>query len=212
MTAWIVLGCVALVLALLLWIPLTGRAEYTQDGFGAAVSVGPVTIPLYPRAKKRPKRGKKPRRRAAAPKPDTQADDTKPVLSLGSWKQFQKYLPLVCEAAGELRRKIVVRKLNIHLVWAGKDPASAAIGYGMIHGVIGGLWNLVEHSFRVKDHKFVVDLDYEKREPQVQLQALLTLRVGQIIHFGIRYGMKFLAIHRRDRKNMENSKEVNSHE
>lgn len=210
MMGWMVLGCGVLLLTLLLLVPVGAQGEYHGDGFAFRLAIGPVTIPLYPKSKKK-RKSVKPRK---AKKEGSQQEPApqKPQFSLGSWKTFRHYVPLICEAAGELRRKIVVRKLNIHLVWAGKDPASAAIGYGMIHGVVGGLWNLIDHSFRVKDHKFVVDLDYEKKEPQVQLQAMLSLTIGQIISFGIRYGMKFIAIHRKERKNMENSKEVNSHE
>ena len=207
MNGWMVLGCVVLVLVLLTLIPLGARGQYGQEGFRLDLVVGPVTIGVYPKAKKKSRA-----RKEKKGEPQKKPVPPKSKLSLGSWHTFRRYLPLICEAAGELRRKMVVRKLNIHLVWADKDPASAAIGYGMINGVIGGLWNLIDHSFRVKDHKFVVDLDYEKKEPQVQLQAVLTLTVGQLISFGIRYGMKFIAMQREDRKKTENSKEVISHE
>ncbi|OUN25064.1 DUF2953 domain-containing protein [Pseudoflavonifractor sp. An85] len=210
MNGWMVLGCVVLVLVLLTLIPLGARGQYGQEGFRLDLVVGPVTIGVYPKAKKKKKKSKA--RKEKKGEPQKKPVPPKSKLSLGSWHTFRRYLPLICEAAGELRRKMVVRKLNIHLVWADKDPASAAIGYGMINGVIGGLWNLIDHSFRVKDHKFVVDLDYEKKEPQVQLQAVLTLTVGQLISFGIRYGMKFIAMQREDRKKTENSKEVISHE
>lgn len=210
MNGWMILGCVVLVLVLLTLIPLGARGQYSQEGFRLDVVVGPVTIGVYPKAKKKEKKPKA--RKEKKGEPQKESAPPKSKLSLGSWRTFRRYLPLICEAAGELRRKMVVRKLNIHLVWADKDPASAAIGYGMINGVIGGVWNLIDHSFRVKDHKFVVDLDYEKKEPQVQLQAVLTLTVRQLISFGIRYGMKFIAMQREDRKKTENSKEVISHE
>jgi len=212
MTIWIVLGCVALVLVLLLLTPLRAKADYTQNGFALAVALGPITVPLYPRPKKKSKKGKPPPKKAAASEQETQKKDAKPSLSLGSWKQFRQYLPLICEAAGELRRKVVVRRLSIHLVWAGESPAAAAIGYGMVHGVIGGLWNLIDGSFRVKDHKFVVDLDYDKHEPQVAMKAVLSLRVGQVISFALRYAIKFVAMQRKEREKTDNSKEVNHHE
>lgn len=212
MTIWMVLGCVALALAILLMIPLGAKAEYTQKGFVLAVVLGPISVPVYPRPKKKSKKSKKRPKQAADSQQETKQEERKSVLSLGSWKKFRQYLPLICEAAGELRRKMVVRRLNIHLVWAGENPAAAAIGYGMIHGVIGGLWNLIDGAFRVKDHKFVVDLDYDKHEPQVSMQAVLTLCVGQIISFGLRYAMKFAAMQRKEREKTDNSKEVNHHE
>lgn len=213
MTIWIVLGGVALVLALVALTPVCAKVDYTQKGLVLTLSLGFLSIPVYPRPakkKKRKKKGKIQSTQAQAPKGEKIT--SKPELSLGSWKKFRRYLPLICQAAGELRQKMVLRHLNIHLVWAGENPAAAAIGYGAIHGVIGGIWNLVDGSFRVKDHKFVVDLDYEKKEPQVAAKAVVSLRVGQIIGFGIRYSMKLAAMQRKERENTHHSKEVIHHE
>ena len=143
MMIWIVLGCVVLALALLLLVPVRAKASYSQEGVRLALALGPITVPVVPRPAKRPKKKKK---QPKEPKktPQSEKEKTKNLLgnllNPGSWKKFQRYLPLICEAAGELRRKIIVRKLKMHLIWAGKDPASAAIGYGMINGVIGGIW------------------------------------------------------------------------
>ena len=211
MTIWIVLGCVALVLVLVALAPVCAKADYTPKGLVLTLSLGLLSIPVYPRPeKKRKKKGKKQPKQDQSPKEEKNAP--KPARTLGNWKQFRQYLPLICQAAGELRRKMVVRHLNIHLVWAGENPAAAAIGYGAIHGVIGGIWNLVDGSFRVKDHKFVVDLDYDKKEPQIAAKAVVSLRVGQAVSFGIRYSMKLATMQRNKRENTRHSKEVIHHE
>ena len=211
MTIWIVLGCVALVLVLVALAPVCAKADYTPKGLVLTLSLGFLSISVYPRPeKKRKKKGKKQPKKAQPPKEEKNAP--KPARTLGNWKQFRQYLPLICQAAGELRRKMVVRHLNIHLVWAGENPAAAAIGYGAIHGVIGGIWNLVDGSFREKDHKFVVDLDYDKKEPQIAAKAVVSLRVGQAVSFGIRYSMKLAAMQRNKRENTRHSKEVIHHE
>lgn len=215
MMIWIVLGCVVLALALLLLVPVRAKASYSQEGVRLALALGPITIPVVPRPAQRPKKKKKqPKAQKKTPQPEKEKNQNllKTLLAPGSWKKFRRYLPLICEAAGELRRKIIVRKLKMHLIWAGKDPASAAIGYGMINGVIGGIWNLIDGSFRVKDHKFVVDLDYDKQEPQVSAQAELSLTVGQCLSFALRYTKKLAAIKAEERRTTQHSKEVNSHE
>lgn len=213
---WIVLGCVVLVLALLLLVPVRAKASYSKEGARLALALGPITVPVVPRPAKRRKKKKKkqPQEREKVPQPEKGEGQKllETILSPGSWKKFRRYLPLICEAAGELRRKMIVRRLKIHLVWAGEDPASAAIGYGMINGVIGGIWNLIDGSFRVKDHKFVVDLDYDKKEPQVAAQAVVSLTVGQCLSFALRYMKKLAAIQAEERGNTQHSKEVNSHE
>ena len=214
MMIWIILGCVVLVLALLLLVPVRAKASYSQEGVRLALALGPITVPVVPRPAKRPKKKKQPTAQQTAPQPEKGEGQKllEALLDPGSWKKFRRYLPLICEAAGELRRKIIVRKLKMHLIWAGEDPASAAIGYGMIHGVIGGIWNLIDGSFRVKDHKFVVDLDYDKKEPQVSAQAVLSLTVGQCLSFALRYTKKLAAMKAEEGGTTQHSKEVNSHE
>lgn len=215
MMIWIILGCVVLVLALLLLVPVRAKASYSQEGVRLALALGPITIPVVPRPAKRPKKKKKqPTAQQTTPQPEKGEGQKllEALLDPGSWKKFRRYLPLICEAAGELRRKIIVRKLKMHLIWAGEDPASAAIGYGMIHGVIGGIWNLIDGSFRVKDHKFVVDLDYDKKEPQVSAQAVLSMTVGQCLSFALRYTKKLAAMKAEEGGTTQHSKEVNSHE
>lgn len=212
---WIVLGCVVLALALLPLVPVRAKASYSQEGVRLALALGPITVPVVPRPAKRPKKKKKqPKEPKKTPQPEKEKDQNllETLLNPGSWKKFQRYLPLICEAAGELRRKIVVRKLKMNLIWAGKDPASAAIGYGMINGVIGGIWNLIDGNFRVKDHKFVVDLDYDKKEPQVSAQAEFSLTVGQCLSFALRYIKKLAAIKAEEGGSTQHSKEVKSHE
>lgn len=212
---WIVLGCVVLALALLLLVPVRAKASYSQEGVRLALALGPITVPVVPRPAKRPKKKKKqPKSQQTTSQPEKGEGQKllETLLAPGSWKKFRRYLPLICEAAGELRRKIIVRKLKMHLIWAGKDPASAAIGYGMINGVIGGIWTLIDGNFRVKDHKFVVDLDYDKKEPQVSAQAELSLTVGQCLSFALRYIKKLAAIKAEEGGTTQHSKEVNSHE
>lgn len=215
MMIWIVLGCVVLALALLLLVPVRAKASYSQEGVRLALALGPITVPVVPRPAKRPKKKKKqPKESKKPPQPEKEKNQNllETFLNPGSWKKFRRYLPLICEEAGELRRKVIVRKLKIHLIWAGEDPASAAIGYGMINGVIGGIWNLIDGNFRVKDHKFVVDLDYDKKEPQVSAKAELSLTVGQCLSFALRYIKKLAAIKAEEGGTTQHSKEVNSHE
>ena len=213
MTVWIVLGCVTLAVVLLWRMPVGAKVAYDHTGVALAVSVGPVTVPVYPRPKRRGKKLEKKKKKQRQSQQSTleQTEKTSP-RSLGSWKKFRDYLPLVCQAAGELRRKILVRQLEIHLIWAGEDPASAAIGYGVAHGVMGGLWNLVEASFQVGSHNIKVELDYERKKPQVSAKAALCLRLGQAVGFAIRYGMKIAGIQREKRRETQTSKEVNDHE
>lgn len=213
---WIVLGCVVLVLALLLLVPVRAKASYSKEGARLSLGVGPITVPVVPRPAKRSKKKDKGQtqthEKVSQPEKGEGQKLLEAVLSPGSWKKFRRYLPLVCEAAGELRRKMIVRKLKMHLIWAGEDPASAAIGYGMINGVIGGIWNLIDGNFRVKDHKFVVDLDYDKKEPQVAMETVVSLTVGQCLSFSIRYMKKLAAMRAQEGGDTRHSKEVNSHE
>ena len=54
------------------------------------------------------------------------------------------------------------------------------------------IWPVIDHNFRVKRHSFRIDLDYEQDEPSITVDAAVTMTVGQLLSFGLRYGLKAL--------------------
>ena len=194
MSWWLILLCILLALVLLNLIPLGARVRYGAGGLEVAVLAGPAKIRIFPMkegaGKKKKKTKKTPKKKAPTKQAPRQAGAGKDKP--GTVARVMDLLPVVAQAAGALRRKILIRHLKLKVVWAAADPAAAAMGYGRAHALIGLLWPLFAHNFRVREHDFQVEVDYERTQPELSMDLALTITVGQLLAFALHYGIKLL--------------------
>lgn len=194
MNGWLVLLIVLAVLWLISLLRLGGIIHYGADGLRVTVIAGPARIKVLP-AKPHPDKKKKTEKRK---KPKTEKKkkahlaEPEPEDKPGTVSRVMQMLPLIGEAAGALKRKIRVDDLSLAVIWGAKDAAAAAIGYGRANALLGMIWPVIDHNFRVKRHSFRIDLDYEQDEPSITVDAAVTMTVGQLLSFGVRYGLKML--------------------
>ena len=118
-------------------------------------------------------------------------------------------LPLAAEAAGALPRLIRIDDLTLHLTWGAEDPMRAALGFGRANAVMGMLWPIIDQNFRVVRHDVGVAVDYNRPKPGIFIRAALTASVGQLVGFGVRFGIKFLKL-MRGSKRAKGNKEAQS--
>lgn len=195
MTFWIVLAGVLLVLWLLGQIRVAATADYSTAGFFLTAKVGPKHIVIIPsKASKKDKAAKKSDEPAVQSK---STDETnKPQRKIKDTVSVAlRFLPLVCDAAGLLIRKICIDNVLIHLIWGAADPADAAKGYGAANAVMGVLWPAIEHNFKVKDHDLDVAIDFERDKPEVICNAQISISIGQIVTVVLILGLKALKIY-----------------
>ena len=190
MTWWMILLIILAALWLIGQLRLGGMAHYGPDGMTVTVIAGPARIQVVPaKEEKKPKEKKKEK----APKEQLAEGKTPEEEKPGTLSRLMKLLPVVAEAAGTLLRKIRIDELYLSVVWGGQnDAAAAAIGYGRAHAAIGMIWPLLDHNFKVKKSSFHVDVDYAAEKPVVVADAALTMTLGQLLSFVIRYGLKAL--------------------
>lgn len=188
MTWWMILLIILAALWLIGQLRLGGKAHYGPDGMTVTVIAGPARIQVVPaKEEKTPKEKKKPSKEQ--PAEEEAPEEEKP----GTLSRLMKLLPVVTEAAGVLLRKIRIDELYLSVIWGGQnDAAAAAIGYGRAHAAIGMIWPLLDHNFKVKKSSFHVDVDYGAEKPVVVADAALTMTLGQLLSFVIRYGLKAL--------------------
>lgn len=207
---------VLLIVLVLLWlisrIRIGAEAWYREENFGLKVIVGPFRLEMLP-AKEKPTGKKEARHQKAKKKKGTEAEGEaerkKPKRKL---PPIMDLLLLAIEAAGELKRKIRIDRLMVHLTWASSDPADTAVGFGRMNAAMGMLWSLIENNFKVKQHDLGVAVDFERTTPSVDCDLALTFTIGQILSFGVRFGVKFLVLWRRSGKNSGKDQEVLNHE
>lgn len=210
MTALKILLAVLAVFWLISLIRIGGRVRYGQAGLYAAALAGPFQMQLWPAKPKKEKKPAKPKREKppAAEKHKKEPAGGQP----GTLSRLMELLPVAGEACGALKRKIRIDDLELELIWGGTDPAAIALGYGRANAALGMLWPILDHNFKVKRHTFQVSLDYERREPGVELQAAVTLTVGQIAALGLRYGTKALITWFKSGRTLRKKQEALSHE
>lgn len=187
---------VLLVILAVLWlislVRIGGRVRYGQAGLFATALAGPFKIQVLP-AKERPKKEKKPKKERK-PKKEKKPKEKKPKPEgqPGTLSRLMKLLPVVGQACGSLKRKIRIDDLELELIWGGPDAAAVALGYGRANAALGMLWPIFDHNFKVKRHSFQIGMDYGAAQPMVELQAAVTMTVGQIVTLGVHYGVKAL--------------------
>ena len=195
MRGWIILLIILAVLFLLSLLRLGGIVRYGPEGLTVKLIAGPLRIGvLPPKPKKKPRKPRKEKppkgKKARHKKPS--GEEKPPEEKAGTVGRLMKLLPTVAEAAGTLKRKISIDRLSLSVVWGGEDTAAVALGYGRANALLGMIWPLLDNNFKVKNCDFRVDLDYGKTRPELTLDAALTMTVGQLLAFGIYYGVKLL--------------------
>lgn len=191
MTALIIIACFFLICFLVGRIRIGAVADYSEQGLFLRLKAGPFTAQIFPgrpsehKAKK--ETGKEIKKSAADP---VQKMSRKDSLSMAL-----KFIPLVGEAAGQLRKHIRIDDLVLRVIWGSPDPADAAAGYGAGNAVIATLWPVFASNFRVKQYDIHVDVDFERESPTLVAKVKATLTISQFTAFVFRLGIKALKIY-----------------
>ena len=196
MHLWMILLSVILALWLISMIRVGAAVEYDGTGLFVTVRAGPVRLTLFPfKEKEKPAKRKE---KAPEKQRPAQAQPKGGNLSL-----VRKFLPLAAEAAGRLKDKIRIDRIELEIVWGSTDPAAAAMGYGMANAALGMLWPLIEHNFNVRDRDLKTSVDFSAAGPTVSIRASLSLTIGQALALGAVLGVKafrLLRSHRKEQK------------
>lgn len=180
-----------LVLLFLLLLPLGVRVRYDENGLFAALKLGPVVIQLFPPKEKQADKAEK---KAKKDKPK-QADDH-PKRRGGTLALVQECLPLIAPTLNGVRKRLTIKHLTLHIVWAAPDPADAAMGYAAANAALGILWPLFYQNFKIRDHALGIDVDFDTIAPTLYAKADVTMTVLQLLTLGLPLLFKFLKIYR----------------
>lgn len=196
---WIIAGAVLLALFLL---PLGCQVRYDGGGFTVRVIAGPVRFRVYPlRKKDAPKKADQPKKTEKKGKESAKKDNTeaqkeekqtpKPETS-GSLSKFLPLVKLALEALGELRRKIRLNNLTVHLTLACDDPCDLAVNYGRAWAAVGNLMPNLERLFVIKKRDIQIGCDFTASETVVFAQGDVTITFGRVLSLALRYGVRAL--------------------
>ena len=196
-TWWMTLLVILAALVLIGCIPVGVDARYNADGVFLAAKLGPFRLQLLPqkpkkKPKKRKQQQKQPEKAPASSEP--QEKKSNPLLSGGVDGMLQ-LLDLAFDTLGDLRRKLRVNELTLHVLIGGaEDPAKAAMGYGRAWAAIGAITPSLERLFVIKKRDIRPTLDYTISNAQVDAHLVTTITIGRSLALALRAGIRFLKI------------------
>lgn len=189
----------ALILAVL-WcigrIRVGGGARLGDQGLSAWVRLGPKQIVLYPPKPKKEKPPKKPKKPKKAKPKKEKPPKPKPTLSeqLRSGKLLaETFVPIALEAAKGFAYKLQIDVLELYIHLGAGDPADGAVLYGRANALAAAVWIPMNEAFHIREGRVRVDWAPLAERLTCAGQLALSLRIGQILWIGLRFGVKALA-------------------
>lgn len=183
------------VLVLLGCLPLGGRVRYDKKGLQAQLLLGKIRITLYPvpgwlrKNQKKPKKEPKRQRNKKAAPVEKQQEAPK---DQGDWKRFLPLLQTGLDFLGDLRRKLRVNNLTLHLILAGDDPADLAINYGRAWAALGNLMPQLSRALVIKKRDIQVMCDFTEEKTKVVFGMDLTITLGRLLSLAVGYGIQII--------------------
>ena len=202
-TWWMTVLVILAVLVLIGCIPVGVDAAYGEGGVLLSAKIGFFRLQILPAKPQKPKKPKKPKQQkpAASPAPsaapDTPAAEAAPQKKLalpGGLNGILRLVNLALSTLGDLRRKLRVEELTLHVTFAGDDPADAALHYGQAWAAVGALMPALDRLFMIKKRDICPILDYNREQMSVDAHLILTITIGRALALGLKAGLGFLKL------------------
>ena len=190
---WLIFLAILVLLAIL---PLGASVLYDADGPRVRIVAGPVKIQVFP-MKKKPKKDKpkKEKPKKEQKKPAQAGEEQKPFpkpKTGGSWTDFLPLVQVVLDLLNDLRRKLRVNELKLHLTLAGDDPCDLAVNYGRMNASLAALIAQLERVLVIQKRDVHVDCDFTASETVILARLDLTITLGRILSIAVRHGVRGL--------------------
>ncbi len=104
----------------------------------------------------------------------------------------REFVPLALEAVGAFWNDLVMDELEITVIVGSSDPADTAMLYGKINAAMGAIWESLSKAFHVKNGRAHVGIDFESENTTLYAYAALSIKIGQILHLALYFGIKAL--------------------
>ena len=206
MSGWAVFGIVLAVFVLIGCIPVGVDASYRENELALRLKIWLFRVQVLP-AKEKKKKPKPKAKKPVANKPDAKPEKPKkqgsmPKLTL---PDILALADLACDTLGNLRRKLRVEVLVLHVTLDGSDPAKTAMLYGRVWAALGALTPKLEQLFVIKKRDIQPILDYNEKEMKLDAQLVLTITIGRAICLALRALVRLLKLWLNKKKAVSNT-------
>ena len=205
---WLIALAVIVLLAIL---PLGASVLYDEDGPRVRILAGPLKIQVFPLKKKKkdkPRKAKsqkqkKPKKAAAETAPAEKPNPAPKPKSGGSWTDFLPLVRIALDLLNDLRRKLRVDHLKLHLTMAADDPCDLAVNYGRMNASLAGLIAQLERFLVIKKRDVHIDCDFTASQTLLLARLDLTITLGRILAIAVIYGLRALTTFLKIKKQRE---------
>lgn len=205
---WIIALTILVLLAIL---PLGASVLYDAEGARVRVVAGPLKIQVFP-MKKKPKKDKPKKektKKTKAQKPEAEDNKEAPKKPApkpqtgGSWTDFLPLVRVALDLLNDLRCKLRVDHLKLHMTMAADDPCDLAINYGRMNASLAGLIAQLERFLVIKKRDVHIDCDFTASQTVILARLDLTITLGRILSVAVRYGIRALTTFLKIKKQRE---------
>lgn len=186
------------IVALLAMLPLGVTVRYQQDGCRVWLRIGPVRIPVYP-AKKGPEKKEEEPQREQKAAPARRGDHP----SGGSWKDFLPLVQVLLDLLKDLKRKIRVNDLQLHVTMAGEDPCDLAVNYGRMNAAVAAILAQLAHWLDIRKQSVWLRCDFDAEQTVADARLDATISTARLLALAVRYGVRALKTFRFIKKQQE---------
>lgn len=194
MIGWIILGTLALILAVVLLTPVRARVTYDRDGLTARIRYGPLKIQLYPRpVEEKEKKEKKPKEKKAKKEKTEKKKKTKAKINREQIFYSLEKLPTVLgKALKRVGRRIVITPLQVYLLVAGTDPADTAQLYGRLTSALSGGLPVLQRTVRIREQDIRLYPDFSEERMQCTADVGVCIRPWDVLVIGVCAGVSLV--------------------
>ncbi len=189
---WIGLGLLALFIALIPVLPIGLLVIYGQNGFSLFALVGFIKIPLdFDKSEENAekKTEKDPKLKNDLKKLTSRAKSAITEKDGGNLSEFLPLLDAVIKLLGDLRKKIIVKSIELNLVLGGDDACNLALNYGRAWAAVGNIMPLLERVFRIKKRNIQVNCDFTALSTKIYTRLRITITLWRLISLLAKYGV-----------------------
>lgn len=172
------------ILALLLFLPARLLLRYDSGGLWIQLRFGLVRWRLVPQKQK-----KKAKKNAAKPAPHSQQKPEKKSADLST---LRAYLPLLRELTQAVRRRLVLRRVDLIIRLAADDPCDLAVQYGQAQAILGSMIPLLERAFRIRKRNIGAACDFTAEETSFFCYLDVAITPVRMLAVMLRYAWKLL--------------------
>ena len=198
MTWWMIVLLIFAFFFLIGCIPVGTDVSYLGGVLTVKAKIGLLRLTLLPKKPKKPQKQKKSKKSKKKPKPEKPKEKKKPQPLSGGISGVMELLQFACDTLGDLRRKLRMERLELHVRFgAGDDAAKTAISYGRAWALIGTMLPMLERIFVIKERDIGAELDYNKEEKMtLDARLCITITIGRALALALRAGIRFLKIYK----------------